>query len=241
MTLPAQAQNDTEKTALEQKLKGQFALTTVTADRRDIVTPGTVLVLHKEGLLMYAIFSPMPPMNTYKNGKVTQGWSGFGRDMAISMRTPGNPPAEVYPRRKFVEGEKVWITGYSVAKDGVLLQLYSDPYGELRFYGQLKILYPKGSVPPADEVLRTISEVVTADAPVPETPAATMMAPIPPPPPPADVPPASPQTIALGQSKEEVVAMLGQPQKVASLGPKEIYYYPDMKIIFLNGKVKDIQ
>jgi hypothetical protein len=38
-----------------------------------------------------------------------------------------------------------------------------------------------------------------------------------------------------------VVAILGQPTKVANLGKKEIDYYPDMKVIFLNGKVSDIQ
>jgi outer membrane protein assembly factor BamE (lipoprotein component of BamABCDE complex) len=63
------------------------------------------------------------------------------------------------------------------------------------------------------------------------------MAPIPPPPP----PPAAPKTIALGQTKDQVAAILGQPDKIANLGSKEIDYYSDMKVIFANGKVTDIQ
>jgi hypothetical protein len=72
------------------------------------------------------------------------------------------------------------------------------------------------------------------------TPAAAF-APVAPPPPPADALPAAPKTVALGQTKDQVVAILGQPQKVASLGAKEIDYYSDMKVVFIKGKVTDIQ
>ena len=59
-----------------------------------------------------------------------------------------------------------------------------------------------------------------------------------PPPPPADTPP---PTVSLGQTKDQVTAILGQPGKAAKLGAKEIYYYKDMKVIFLNGKVSNIE
>ena len=62
----------------------------------------------------------------------------------------------------------------------------------------------------------------------------------PPPPPPADDAAATP-TVALGQTPEEVVAALGQPQKKAKVGAKEIYFYKNLKVSFVNGKVKDIQ
>lgn len=85
-----------------------------------------------------------------------------------------------------------------------------------------------------------------AAAPSAPAPAATAEAappPIePPPPPPADdAAAAPPPTVALGQTPEEVVAALGQPLKKAKLGTKEIYFYKDLKVSFLNGKVKDIQ
>jgi hypothetical protein len=47
--------------------------------------------------------------------------------------------------------------------------------------------------------------------------------------------------VTLGQTHDEVAAILGQPTKVAVLGAKEIDYYPDMKVTFVNGKVTDIQ
>ena len=32
-----------------------------------------------------------------------------------------------------------------------------------------------------------------------------------------------------------------QPQKIVNLGAKQMYFYPDMKVIFTNGKVSDVQ
>jgi hypothetical protein len=69
----------------------------------------------------------------------------------------------------------------------------------------------------------------------------TATAPIEPPPPPPDAAPPAPKTISLGQTPTQVSAILGPPQKIAHLGAKEIDYYPDMKVVFVNGKVTDIQ
>jgi hypothetical protein len=163
-----------------------------------------------------------------------------------------------------------------VQKDGVLFQLFSDPYNSFRYYGNLKILFPnKKDVPPVDVVLGLIAEVLTggqsddqggqpeqapaqvdgsrmrgsmapASAPAPEPvaapaapePAQDAISDIAPPPPPADAPP---PTIELGQTKDQVIAGLGQPAKIAKLGVKEIYYYKDMKVTFTNGKVSNVE
>jgi hypothetical protein len=79
-----------------------------------------------------------------------------------------------------------------------------------------------------------------AQAPAQAAPAAAEAPPaeIAPPPPPADTPPAE---VSIGQTPEQVVAALGEPTKKAKIGTKEIYYYKDMKVIFVNGKVKDVQ
>jgi hypothetical protein len=38
-----------------------------------------------------------------------------------------------------------------------------------------------------------------------------------------------------------VVASQGQPDRIAKIANKEIYFYKDMKITFVNGRVSDIQ
>jgi hypothetical protein len=62
--------------------------------------------------------------------------------------------------------------------------------------------------------------------------------------PPAPQPPPPPQPpakVELGQTPDQVVAILGQPDKIASVGTKKIYWYKDMKIIFINDKVTDVE
>ncbi len=54
-------------------------------------------------------------------------------------------------------------------------------------------------------------------------------------------PAAPPASVALGQTPDQVKAALGEPARVANLGPKVIYYYNGMKVTFNNGKVSDVQ
>ncbi len=58
---------------------------------------------------------------------------------------------------------------------------------------------------------------------------------------PTPAPAAPPASVALGQTTDQVKAALGSPARVANLGPKVIYYYSGMKVIFKDGKVSDVQ
>jgi hypothetical protein len=52
---------------------------------------------------------------------------------------------------------------------------------------------------------------------------------------------AEPQSIEKGMTPDQVEAAMGKPEKKVTLGAKQIYYYKDMKVIFLSGKVSDVQ
>ncbi len=54
-------------------------------------------------------------------------------------------------------------------------------------------------------------------------------------------PPAPPQEIKMGQTTDEVTAILGQPDKIVTLPTKKLYIYKDMKVTFVKGKVSDVQ
>jgi hypothetical protein len=54
-------------------------------------------------------------------------------------------------------------------------------------------------------------------------------------------PPTAPPSIQLGQTIDQVVAVLGQPEKSVNLGSKQIYVYKDLKVTFVDGKVSDVQ
>jgi hypothetical protein len=57
----------------------------------------------------------------------------------------------------------------------------------------------------------------------------------------ADQPPAEPVNIEKGMTPDQVEAAMGKPEKKVTLGVKQIYYYKDMKVIFMSGKVSDVQ
>jgi len=44
--------------------------------------------------------------------------------------------------------------------------------------------------------------------------------------------------VALGQTPEQVEAILG---RIVDLGQKKVYVYKDMKIVFVDSKVADVQ
>jgi len=321
---------------LQQMLRDQFSVTKVSPDRSDIVAAGAVLVLQKGGMMMYSTASPLPPLNTYKNGKISQGWGGFGRDIAGTMLTPGKGTTSDYPQRRFVTGEKLWVTSIVVQKNAIVFQLLSDPFNDVRYYGDLRFTLDKGSISTPNEVLTTIAEVLTVqpadinaqlesaaglyvmekaagnqlrlnadgtltliqdgrahhgtftiagnnltlrigravskstlqgdtlldpngstwvrqaqqtpdpagspDAGVPPSADPGQVVVAPPPPPPADAPATPPKSITIGQTKDQVVASFGQPERIVKLaGSKEIYSYKDLKVIFVGGKVTDVQ
>ena len=174
----------------------------------------------------------VPVNNYYEDGKLTNQ----------TLRSEENKIkwAEAFrqdPESAVASGEKFWLVGSWTLEDGVVLTFLSDPYGNDRYYGRLIIPYPKGVFPLTEVVMKTIAEVVTVDNAVQEAPEVSLV-PIAPPPPPTDAPP---KTVSVGQTKDQVVAILGQPQKIANLGAKEIDYYSDMKVIFMQGKVTDVQ
>lgn len=260
-------------TLVQEKIVAQYKLTKATADHTDIVTAGDIVVLHKDGLMMCSSASSYAFSNTYTNGVLSANLNNRAKDAAKSFfrgKLPfggGGSATDAAnngcPSRKFVSGEKFWVTGVTLQKDGILVSTFSDPYNDTRYYGEIKFAFPKGPVPGPDDFAKTVAEVITvqpgddkdnggqgggdrggqsaqsaASAPAPATaqPAAPMAA-IPPPPPPADAPP---PTIAIGQTKDQVTSAFGQPQRVAKIGAKEIYYYKDMKVTFKDGKVSDV-
>ena len=148
-SLTASAQSG-DPTAIQQKLNARFKLTRFTADFSDIVTAGDVVTIHKPGLVMFSGTS-VPSTNNYKGGIIRPG--GMTTLIMVNPNTV---------QRQFVPEEKCWVTAIRVQKDGVLFQLYSDPYNDKRYYGNLKVLFPnKKEVPPVDVALALIAEVLT--------------------------------------------------------------------------------
>jgi len=232
------------RSAIEQRIESDYPLTQFTADKSDVVTAGAVLVLKMNSLVMHSTASPLANANTYKGGKISAGFVGS----LCKNAKDGSC-------RTFVKGEKFWLLQVDVKDDGVVLQFMSDPLPDARYTGSLKFPFAKGTQPAPDEMAAVVAEVIGTDAPSqaqpqpaaaaapapPPAPVEQAPAPIPPPPPPPDQPAAPPPEIALGQTKDQVIAAFGQPQKVVNLGTKQILFFKDLKVTLVNGKVTDVQ
>jgi hypothetical protein len=235
---------------IQQKLRQMYTFAKTTDDQKDLAQAGTVLILRKDRFLMYPTAAVAPALNVYKDGALNYGKM---REFQVfsHLQEVGLTPQTV--RKFFLTGEKFFITAVDTDPDGVVLTLYSDPLNNVRYYGQLKIQFQKRVVPPTDDVIRQVQEVLTPDtssgaAPAAATPPAHTPAasggtdsdvkPLPLPPP----PPAEPKTVSIGQTEDQVVAALGPPATIVDKkAAGKIFMYKDMKVIFKLGKVVDIQ
>lgn len=257
-------------TLIKEKLVSQIKLTKANGANDDIVTAGDVVLLHKDGLKMCAT-GGKGYSNIFSNGMFvmdTKKRAGGILKQGLLNKMTGNggftdaASGSGCTERKFVAGEKFWITDIQNKNDGILVSVFSDPYNDQRYFGDIKFPFVKGSTPKVDDFVKMVGDVITvapsddkdkggqsdqaqggqpaqsAPAPAPEPAPAPIQA-IAPPPPPADTPPPS---IAIGQTKDKVVAGFGPPVRTAKLaGTKEIYFYKDMKVTFTNGKVSNVE
>jgi hypothetical protein len=256
--------------AIQQKLQQRIILAKLDSNG-EIAAAGSVVTLQKGELQMCATNAPPgagAPANTYKNGKLSAGMFLWRLGLGLLKIDPNTIAMHTY-----VTGDKFWIVGMNVKKNGIEFKLWTDAdANNIRYWSWLEIPFEKKQIPSADELMNTIAEVLavpptdeqngppppeTAQAPADQTPPAGPPPPtftaIAPPPPPADVPapmPAiappppvdtPPPTIALGQTMDQVTTGFGQPQKVARVGAKTIFYYKDMKVTFASGKVSDVE
>jgi hypothetical protein len=192
------------------------------------------------------------------------GLSGFGIPGVSSAA--GTASGAAGGSRDFVNGEKLYVTKITVdrSRNGIVFDLISDSYGDAgRFKGTLRFEIPKAALASedlgqVDPVIAQVFQIAPADqsaaaapaaapaapAPAPVAPAAPepVLAPIAPPPPPPPDPVVETKSIEIGQTKDQVVAILGKPDKIIkAAGTKEIYQYKDIKVTFVNGKMTDAQ
>jgi hypothetical protein len=235
------------------KLQSRYKLTKVTADKTTIVTAGSVVVLKKDNLGLFSTESRNTSFgNSYVNGSI-KGPFLFSVDVRNGTG------------RQFVAGEKLWLTKilFEPKNDGIVLEFLSDPFNDVRYSGTLKFPFAKGAPQPSpDNVAALVDQVIEPDssqaAPPPDVSVANPPPPPPPavavpdpppappakldaPPPPPDAPPAEPPTVKVGQTRDQVIAIMGQPKTAAKTATREILIYKDFKVTLTAGKVTNIE
>jgi hypothetical protein len=208
------------KDTLKDELEKSYPLThraTLSPDR--ITQEGTVLLIEKPGIAADPSSDMRYSVTYVRDGQI--GEQG-GATSAIFTKTN---------TRVFKPGEKVYVTAIKIGDDYVMLELMSCDMFDIVHHGSTKQTRYKAALSfkfegdslsrmPVDKVQSIIAPVVAT-----ESQAAT----------------ANTKTVSLGQTEAQVKSALGAPDKVINLGAKLIYVYKDIKVVFNDGKVVDVQ
>jgi hypothetical protein len=246
--------------SLQEQLAAQYKLVKMGSDTGgySVVEKGTLLAIQKGGILAVP-YSDSSVLSTKYEGGTIHSPSGlavvgrksimgrFGKEQTTHLFAVGD---KVYPMKIDVNVAKDSVTVGIVACDTCNK---TDPptYNK----AQVVFEFPKGSLAAADAtaVEKTIGQVLTiSDDDAQQDKADDKGAdkggqqqqggqdqgqqqqq--------ADQPAAEPVSIEKGMTPDQVEGAMGKPDKKVTLGVKQIYYYKDMKVIFMNGKVSDVQ
>ena len=185
-------------------------------DYTRITQPGAVLAVRVPGIYADIANTKNVIINTnLTNGQLTQA-TGF---VAAFGGSTGRS-------RTLNPGEKVYVTMITVKKDSVLMELLTTDVTTLgdgqgtRYRSELNVKLPNLDSMTPEDVKKTIDTVVTD---------------------PATASAVESKTIKLGMSPDEVKQSLGNPEKIVDLGTKQMYVYKDMKVVFVDNKVSDVQ
>lgn len=207
--------------ALREALVADYPLTKIgvvmlKTDYNRITQPGVILAVRVPGIYADIANTEDAIVNTnVADGKVSQA-TGF--TAAFGSNTGRS--------RTLKQNEQVYVTNFLVKHDSVLMELVTvdtttlaDGQGT-RYRAEVNVKLPGLDNMTADDVKKTIDTIV-AD---PATASAVQS-----------------KTVKLGMTTDEIKTSLGNPTKIVDLGAKQIYVYPDMKVIFVDGKVSDVQ
>ena len=185
-------------------------------DYARITQPGAILAVRLPGIYADLANTKNVIVNTnFANGQLAQATgftAAFGGNTGHSRTLNPN--------------EKVYVTMITVRKDAVLMELLTTDVTTLgdgqgtRYRAELNVKLPGLEAMSTDDVKKTIDTVLTD---------------------PATASAVESKTIKLGMGPDEVKKSLGNPDKIVDLGAKQIYVYKDMKVVFLNSQVSDVQ
>ena len=200
------------------QLEASYSLTKMGFGSSRVTGPGSVYVVHVDGLLARAISDHVTPTTTIKDGQpmvATKGISGiFG--------TGGDT-------RPVAQGERFYLVGIDVNNDAIVFRLVSlkthivvdnDQSEQSRFRMLIKFPLTKDvadtlTVADAHHLTDPIFSVEGAPAPAPQ--------------------------VQLGESEADVEKAFGQPDRIVDLGSKKVLSYRSLKITLVDNKVTDAE
>lgn len=260
--LPAMnAWADHPASGIVEALQRKYQVTQTTTDAEQVTKDGTTMVMKCAGIYSLPATSMMLPQNTVEDGSIKSP-SMFTR---MTLEKMGSHVLQTGDKVFITKIESKGSSGDELRFD-ILTVTDLDVSGgdsQKKYKAVVSFKFKKGYLDetPPEEVEQAIEAVMAPDsgddsqsnansgqAQGPAQPASNPPPPQPaaaPPPPPAPPPPAAPAgpppTISIGESSTQVLQALGMPLQMIDLGKKKTYIYKNMKIIFVDDKVSDVQ
>ncbi len=244
-------------------LEKKYVVTETTPDFAQITKDGTTMAMKCPGVYSAPTSMMVKPETKVVDGKVQapavltrMTWTKMG---AHVLQTGDKVYITKMEGKSELTGDVVRFTLLTVDELDV-----SGSQAKKKFEATVSFKFKKGYLEetPPDQVEQTIESVLAPDEGGSETKSAEAAAPTQPSarpgaplrqqavaPTPAAVPVAAPAaapptptaTISIGESSTEVLQAMGMPLQMIDLGKKKTYVYKNMKIVFLNDKVSDVQ
>lgn len=210
------AQNRNWKQTLAANLEAVYPLTEVSrsvfGSGAAVRNTGIVLVVLKPGMLATQSSALTYRVATVRNGQLARTYQQADDGQYL-----------------FKVGDRVHVERINVHDDGVSFRVWTvDPVERVvkgttssnKYKAEIKFEVNKASLPTME--VSALQEIIGA-----------VLA--------TEAEATAPKTIALGQSIAEVESALGKPTTIIDLGPRKTYVYPNMRVIFTDGKVSDVQ
>jgi hypothetical protein len=214
-TATAEAKDPAANTALQSSLRSAYPWTNADGRTGEIIEPGIILVVRKEGITTNPADAPFHAQNNYKDGMVKRSALNL---FAQDQNTAG----------RLVTGDRVFVTKTEVKETSIVLNLLSvETIHGIRVKASVAFPFPKGVLANAsfDQVAPVIDELLIDDSPQPPPQQQTQL----------------PATIEIGAAIDQVLSAMGEPPIVADINRKLIFFYPEIKVTFLDGKVIDVK
>src|ERR1700689_1628259 len=220
--------------SLQEQLAAQYKLVKMGSDTSgySVVGGAKLLAVQKAGLLGVPYSDNSVQNNKYENGTVKAPNAMLTKGIGFGMKKFGKEQTT----KLFAKGDKVYATKIDVSldKDQVTMGIVAcDKCNKLDppTYNKTNIIFvfPKGSLATAsagqvedqqqggDQGGQQAGQQGGQQQPAAQ-----------------EQPPAEPASIDKGMTTDQVQAAMGKPDKIVNLGTKTIYYYKDMKGIFLS-------
>ncbi len=251
-------------------LQKKYLVTETTPDHEQITKDGTTMSLKCAGVYSLPSSIMIVPDNKVSDGKIQppsmfakMTWTKIGSHV---LQT-GDKVYITKMERKDESGDV--LLKFTILTASALD--VSGQEGQKKYLATVSFKFKKGYLDdsPPEEVEQAIEAVLAPDTgddnsqgggdntaanqapaqpkgrPAPQAPAQQQaVAPpvaAPAPPAPAPAPAGPPPTISIGESSTQVLQALGMPQQMIDLGKKKTFVYKNMKIIFVDDKVSDVQ